>query len=154
LEKEIKLPVIDQINYDSINIIDDNKIIFYGKNISIFTINDSSFKLLYIYGEKIREKQDSYLARIWAYLNYSNVVLAYNKLIFNRQLRTIYSTSFEDDTDSTIVEKALYICDYNPESNKVILSQKLKDLRVVNIYKNYNNEIIIVQEKKVSILLA
>jgi len=149
--KEIKLPVIDQINYDSINIIDDNKIIFYGKNISIFTINDSSFKLLY--GEKIMKKQDSYLVRIWTYLNYSNVVLAYNKLIFNRQLKTIYSTSFENDTDSTVVEKALYICDYNPESNKVILSQKLKDLRVVNIYKNYNNEIIIVQEKKVSILL-
>ena len=42
-------------------------------------------------------------------------------------------TSFEDDEDEITVKK-------------------LENLKVVNIYKNYNDEIIIVQEKKVGIL--
>ena len=143
--KEIKLP-----KNDNINIIDDNKIILSGKNIGIFTINDSSYKLLF--DEKIKEKIDSYLGRISNYLNYSNFVIFFNKLICKRQLETIESTSFEDDDDKIMVKKALYIFDYNLEKKSVNLSQNFNDLKVVNIYKNFNDEIIIIQEKKVSIL--
>ena len=148
--KEIKLPVNDVINYDSINIIDDNKIIFYGKNIGIFTINDSSFNLLY--DEKIKERVDSYLSSASNYLDYSNFVLTFNKLICKRELTTTIRTHFDDFNDPKYVEKSLCIFDYYPKKNKVVLSQKLKDLRVVSLHKNYNDEIIIVQDKKVSIL--
>ena len=106
----------------------------------------------FLYDEKIQKQQDCYLCRIWNYLNYSNFVLTFNKLICKRQLKTIESTAFEDDDDSITVAKTLYIFNYYPEKNKVVLSQNLKDLIVVSIHKNYNDEIIIVQDKKVSIL--
>ena len=48
-------------------------------------------------------------------------------------MRRVESTSFEDDEDEITVKK-------------------LENLKVVNIYKNYNDEIIIVQEKKVGLL--
>ena len=143
--KEIKLTV----NGDDIKFIDDNKIIYSGKDIGIFTINDSSYKLLF--DEKINGITDSYLARTWDYVNYSNFALTFNKLICKRQLKTIVSTAFEDDEDEITFKEALYIFDYNPERNTVKLSQEFKDLKVVNIYKNYNDEIIVVQEKRVSI---
>ena len=143
--KEIKLTV----NGDDIKFIDDNKIIYSGKDIGIFTINDSSYKLLF--DEKIKGITDSYLARTWDYVNYSNFALTFNKLICKRQLKTIVSTAFEDDEDEITFKEALYIFDYNPERNTVKLSQEFKDLKVVNIYKNYNDEIIVVQEKRVSI---
>ena len=144
--KKMKLTVTG----DDINFIDDNRIIISGKDIHIFTINDSSYKLLF--DEKINEEDTSYLARTFRDLNYSNFALTFNKLICKRQLRTIESTSFEDDEDRVTVEKALYIFDYNPEKNIVKLSEKLENLKVVSIYKNYNDEIIVVQEKRVSIL--
>ena len=143
--KEIKLTV----NGDDIKFIDDNKIIYSGKDIGIFTINDSSYKLLF--DEKINGITDSYLARTWDYVNYSNFALTFNKLICKRQLKTIVSTAFEDDEDEITFKEALYIFDYNPERNTVKLSQEFKDLKLVNIYKNYNDEIIVVQEKRVSI---
>ena len=143
--KEIKLTV----NGDDIKFIDDNKIIYSGKDIGIFTINDSSYKLLF--DEKIKGIAYSYLARTWDYVNYSNFALTFNKLICKRQLKTIVSTAFEDDEDEITVKEALYIFNYNPERNTVKLSQEFKDLKVVNIYKNYNDEIIVVQEKRVSI---
>jgi hypothetical protein len=144
--KEIKLIK----NYhDDIQLIDDNKIIYSGIDIGIFTINDSSYKLLF--DEKINGITDSYLARTWDYVNYSNFALTFNKLICKRQLKTIVSTAFEDDEDEITFKEALYIFDYNPERNTVKLSQEFKDLKVVNIYKNYNDEIIVVQEKRVSI---
>ena len=144
--KEIKSIKND---YD-IQLIDDNKIIYSGKDISIFTINDSSYKLLF--DEKICESCDSYLARIWENVNYSNFVLTLNKLVCKRQLRSIVSTSFEDDEDEITVKQALYIFDYNQKNNTVKLSQKLENLKIVKIFKTCGDEIIIVQEKKVGIL--
>ena len=144
--KEIKLIK----NYhDDIQLIDDNKIIYSGIDIGIFTINDSSYKLLF--DEKISGRWNSYLASISKDVNYSNFVLTFNKLICKRQLRIVESTSFEDDEDHITIKQALYIFDYNP-NNTVKLSKKIENLKIVNIYKNYNNEIIIVQEKKVGIL--
>ena len=145
--KEIKLFAIN--GYD-INFIDDNKIIYYGNNIGIFTINNSSYKVLF--DEIIVKEVDSYLARIFYHLNYSNFVLTFNKLICKRQLERIESTSFEDDEDGVFVEKTINIFDFNPKINTVKLSEKIKNLKVVNIYKNCNDEIIVVQEKRVSIL--
>ncbi len=144
--KEIKLIK----NYhDDIQLIDDNKIIYSGIDIGIFTINDSSYKLLF--DEKISGRWNSYLASISKDVNYSNFVLTFNKLICKRQLRIVESTSFEDDEDHITIKQALYIFDYNP-NNTVKLSKKIENLKIVNIHKNYNNEIIIVQEKKVGIL--
>ena len=145
--KEIKLFAIN--GYD-INFIDDNKIIYYGNNIGIFTINNSSYKVLF--DEIIVKEVDSYLARIFYHLNYSNFVLTFNKLICKRQLERIESTSFEDDEDGVFVEKTINIFDFNRKINTVKLSEKIKNLKVVNIYKNCNDEIIVVQEKRVSIL--
>ena len=144
--KEIKLIK----NYhDDIQLIDDNKIIYSGIDIGIFTINDSSYKLLF--DEKISGRWNSYLASISKDVNYSNFVLTFNKLICKRQLRIVESTSFEDDEDHITIKEALYIFDYNP-NNTVKLSKKIENLKIVGVYKNYNNEIIIVQEKKVGIL--
>ena len=66
-------------------------------------------------------------------------------------MRIVESTSFEDDEDHITIKQALYIFDYNP-NNTVKLSKKIENLKIVGVYKNYNNEIIIVQEKKVGIL--
>ena len=67
-------------------------------------------------------------------------------------MKTIVSTAFEDDEDDVHVAKDLYIFDYNPKINTVNLSKNFKDLKVVSIYKNCIDEIIVVQEKKVSIM--
>ena len=61
-------------------------------------------------------------------------------------------TSFEDQEDEVTYEKSLYIFNYDPKNNTVNVSDTLYNLMIVNIYKNLNNEIIIVQENKVSVL--
>ena len=149
--KEIEVPFNEKIIYSNINILDDNNIIFFGKNIGILTLNNSSFKLLW--NEKRVEEVKSYLAAEYTYLKYSNFVLASNnKLIFERNLTNIVLSHYGDQDDDTTYEESLYIFNYNPEKYSLNLSKIFDNLKVVNIYKNLNDEIIIVQKDKVSIL--
>ena len=152
LFKKIELsPEGEKIKFNNSNIIDDNKIILFGKKISIFTINNSSYKLLY--DEKIKGEQKSYLASISQSVEYSNCVLTYcNKLICKRNLTTAVYTSFEDQEDTVTKENSLYIFDYDPKRNTAHYSEKINYITAKNIYNNYYDSVIIVQEKKISLL--
>ena len=146
--KQIEIPFKKEIIYSHINILDDNNIIFFGENIGVLTLNNSSFELLW--DEKRVEEIKSYLAAEYTYLKYSNFVLtSNNKLIFERKLTNIIESHYGDHTT---YEESVYISNYNSEKYSLSITKNFDNLKVVNIHKNLNNEIIIVQEDKVSIL--
>ena len=95
----------------------------------------------------------SYLSGTKNSINYSNFVLTYfNKLICRRKFKQILQCHYDVVDDEVITdEKALCIFDFNPEINSVKLIQNHKHLKIQNIYKKRNNEIIIFNENKIQI---
>ena len=111
----------------------------------------STFELLWY--EKGVEEVKSYLAAEYTYLKYSNFVLTSNKkLIFERKLTKIIESHYGDQDNDTTYEESVYISNYNSEKYSLSITKNFDNLKVVNIHKNLNDEIIIVQEDKVSIL--
>ena len=86
-------------------------------------------------------------------MEYSNCVLTYcNKLICKRNLTTAVYTSFEDQEDTVTKENSLYIIDYDPKRNTAHYSGIINCVTAKYIYNNYYDSVIIVQEKKISLL--